>query len=68
MKRKVKYLGGWSEIFKEGERVQLRKNAQTKKGVYSRAPETELWSVLKEASSLRVNGMVSCRWRRSLYD
>lgn len=53
MKRKVKYSGGWSEIFKEGERVQLRKNAQTKKGVYSRAPETELWSVLKEASSLR---------------
>lgn len=53
MKRGVKYSKGWSDIFEEGERVQLRKTSPSRKGVYSRASETELWSDLKEASSLK---------------
>ena len=53
MKRGVTDSGGWTNIFEEGERVQLRKSSPSRKGVYSRAPETELWSDLKEASSLK---------------
>ena len=53
MKRGVTNSGGWTDIFEEGERVQLRKSSPSRKGVYSRAPETELWSDLKEASSLK---------------
>ena len=53
MKRRIKVSDGWSSIFEEGKRAQAKKTAPSRKGVYSRAPETELWSDLKEASSLK---------------